>query len=108
MRLERHKDINDIPFTCVDFGLEAKAEKKVLAISEAEGATTYINAIGGQELYDAADFKSSGIELKFIKSNDIEYQQFDNQFVPWLSIIDVLMFNDKDGIKKMLEEYSLV
>lgn len=85
-----------------------KAEKKVLAICKAEGATTYVNAIGGRKLYEVEEFKSNTIDLKFIESNDIEYKQFANKFVPWLSIIDVMMFNDKEEIKQMLEQYELI
>lgn len=85
-----------------------KAEEKVLAICKAENTETYINAIGGMELYDAEEFRANGIELKFIKTSDIKYQQFNNQFVPWLSIIDVMMFNDKVAIKQMLESHELI
>lgn len=85
-----------------------KAENKVLAICKAENASTYINAIGGVELYDKKEFESSGIDLKFIKSKDIKYRQFNDVFVPWLSIVDVMMFNDKEKIKQMLKEYELV
>jgi hypothetical protein len=85
-----------------------KAENKVIAICKAEDASTYINPIGGVELYDKEEFKSNEIDLKFLKSNNVEYQQFDHQFVPWLSIADVMMFNDKEEIKKFLESYELV
>ena len=85
-----------------------KAEKKVLAIAMAENATTYINAIGGTELYDKDEFNSKGIDLKFIKSNNVDYRQFSNRFVPWLSIIDVMMFNDRSAIMEMLKQYELV
>jgi hypothetical protein len=85
-----------------------KAEQKVLAICKATHADAYINAIGGVELYNKQEFKSNGVELQFIKSNNIEYKQFGSPFVPWLSIIDVIMFNDKGTVKKMLEEYELV
>ena len=40
--------------------------------------------------------------------NDIKYKQFNNEFVPNLSIIDVLMFNDKAKVKDFLEKYELV
>jgi hypothetical protein len=46
--------------------------------------------------------------LKFIKSNIIEYKQFENTFVPWLSIIDVMMFNSKKEITKILNSYTLI
>lgn len=85
-----------------------KAEKKVLALCKAIGATTYINTIGGIELYDKDEFKSEGIELNFIKSKAIKYKQFDNEFLPWLSIVDVLMFNHKNEILKFIKEYELL
>lgn len=85
-----------------------KSTQKVLALCQAEGATTYINAIGGKDLYANEDFSTEGIELKFIQSNPINYQQYGNSFVPWLSVIDVMMFNDGTTIKRMLTEYQLV
>ena len=56
---------------------------------------TYVNAIGGMELYSKETFTEKGIELKFIQSKPFEYSQFGNEFVPWLSIVDVMMFNSR-------------
>ena len=70
-----------------------KAQDKVLAICKALGATSYVNAIGGLELYEREAFAAEGIELQFHKARPFEYAQFGNAFVPWLSILDVLMFN---------------
>lgn len=67
----------------------------------------YINPIGGKELYDKESFRKEGLELRFIKSKKIEYTQFNHKFVPWLSIIDILMFNDIEQIKSYLNEYEL-
>ena len=53
-------------------------------------------------------FKKNNIELKFIKSQPITYTQFENTFVPWLSIVDVMMFNSKDIIKEYLNSYTLL
>jgi hypothetical protein len=85
-----------------------KSQDKVLAICKAREATTYINAIGGMELYSKVIFESNGIDLKFIKSQPITYTQFENTFVPWLSIVDVMMFNSKDTIKEYLNSYTLI
>jgi hypothetical protein len=71
----------------------------VLALCEAVGASTYVNAIGGMELYSRETFQEKGIDLKFIQSNPFEYPQFGNEFVPWLSIIDVMMFNPRESIR---------
>jgi hypothetical protein len=85
-----------------------KSEQKVIAICKALEASVYINPIGGMELYQRESFTREGISLKFIKTNPIEYKQFGNAFVPWLFIIDVLMFNDKQTVQAMLNEYTLI
>jgi len=84
----------------VDDGL--KGQDRVLAMCEAVGATTYINAIGGRELYSSEDFRARGIELKFISSRPFEYPQFGNEFVSSLSIIDVMMFNPIDVVRERI------
>ncbi|MFH1196291.1 MAG: WbqC family protein [bacterium] len=84
-----------------------KGKDKVIHICKALNADPYINSIGGLELYDKNEFMLNGIELKFIKTNEIVYKQFGNDFVSNLSIIDVMMFNSKKKIKEMLNEYEL-
>lgn len=79
-----------------------KNQDKVLALCEAVGASTYINAVGGQALYSQEAFLARGIELEFIQSKPFEYPQFGETFVPWLSIIDVMMFNPLDTIRTSL------
>lgn len=85
-----------------------KGQDKVLAICDALGADSYTNAIGGQNLYSEEDFASLGIDLKFIKSHDIRYRQFGTEFVYWLSIVDVLMFNSVTDIRGFLDAYDLI
>jgi len=85
-----------------------RAEDRIIDICRKEGADQYINPSGGTELYSKERFKSAGIDLKFLKSNPVSYRQFENEFVPWLSIIDILMFNSKDTVGEYLLAYSLI
>jgi hypothetical protein len=87
-------------------GLE-RAER-LQTICKQLNANHYINALGGQELYTKEGFAKENIQLQFIQSNPINYQQFNNEFVPWLSIIDVLMFNSKEEIKEKLNKFELI
>lgn len=87
---------------------EFKREFRIYDQCERFGADTYVNAIGGMELYDFEEFKKRGIKIKFLKTNEITYKQFNNEFVPNLSILDVIMFNSKEEIMKMLDDYTLV
>ena len=85
-----------------------KNQEKVIALCNAVGASTYVNAIGGMELYSKETFREKDIELKFIKSKPFEYVQFCDEFVPWLSIIDVMMFNPIENIKECLDLCELI
>jgi hypothetical protein len=87
---------------------ELKAQNRILDICLKEKAQHYINPIGGKEIYSQDLFENSSVELSFIKTNDIVYSQFKNDFVPGLSIIDVLMFNSIEQIKSLLQNYQLI
>jgi len=85
-----------------------KGEDKILAMSKILNANYYINAIGGQDLYDKDSFKKEGIDLHFLSTEIVEYQQFKNDFVPYLSIIDMMMFNNIEEIQIMIKRYTLI
>lgn len=85
-----------------------KAEDKVTALCASVGASTYINPIGGLSLYSASAFNESGIDLHFLRSKPTSYAQFSAPHVPYLSIIDVLMFNSTDRFADMLDQYESV
>jgi len=85
-----------------------KAQAKILDICQRLGASQYINAIGGKELYIQEAFKNKGIELNFLQAELLEYKQFNNKFIPHLSIIDVMMFNSKETIPNMMKSYKLL
>jgi hypothetical protein len=85
-----------------------KSQSKVIAICKNLNASTYVNAIGGQELYSVEDFKNKGLDLKFVKSPPLNYKQHNSEFVPWLSILDVLMFNKRQDIIDYTNKYTLV
>jgi hypothetical protein len=76
-----------------------KSQDKVLALCAALGASTYVNPVGGMELYSKEVFRANGVALRFIQSKPFEYPQFGDAFVPWLSIVDVMMFNPVDAIR---------
>ena len=85
-----------------------RAQDKVLAICKLLKADEYYNAIGGQEIYSFRDFKENNIKLSFLKTKSIEYKQFENNFQPNLSIIDMMMFCSVEEIQEKLNQYSLI
>lgn len=85
-----------------------KGQDKVLNICRILHADEYYNAIGGRDLYSFEQFRENEIVLKFLKSGDVEYKQFQNEFYPNLSIIDIMMFNSPIKIQEMLLNYVLL
>lgn len=91
----------------IDHGL--KAQDKVVALCRARGAKTYINPPGGVSLYSHEAFASHGIQLAFLQPHAMTYSQFDHRFVPWLSIVDVMMFNSSNEVRRLItQEYGLI
>lgn len=87
---------------------DLSGEERVIEIVKVLDGDWYINPIGGTELYSKDNFKEKDIKLNFIKTRDIKYKQFAKSFEPNLSMLDVLMFNSKDEINKLLNEYELI
>jgi len=74
-----------------------------LYISKWLGADSYVNPPGGLAFFDRKKYENHGINLEFIKPELTEYRQYPGQdFIPELSIIDVLMFNSINQIQGML------
>jgi len=90
----------------VDIDHSLKNKDRVVALCKSLGSNHYINLSGGIDLYDKNDFHREGIVLSFLKPRPFEYKQYNNEFIPWLSIIDVLMFNAPDQINRILENYE--
>jgi len=109
-QISKYLDINTkiIISSTIDINHDLKSQDKVLSFNKVLDATQYINTIGGIELYEYEEFKKENIELEFLESNIPEYKQYGDKFVPYLSIIDIMMFNSKGDIKKMLKNYKLI
>lgn len=91
----------------LELGCFSDRQERVIATVRRLGGDTYLNPIGGVPLYDPGYFAQHGIGLRFHRMDPVAYRQFGNPFVPSLSIIDVLMFNPKPEMKRLLRCYSV-
>jgi hypothetical protein len=85
-----------------------KGQERVIDICSKEGANVYNNAIGGKELYSKEEFEKHQVSLKFVKPNEFKYDQFNKGFIPHLSIIDAMMFNEASQIQELINNYDLI
>ena len=97
-----------IKSSSLDIDNSLKGALKVIEICNCLKSSSYLNPIGGIDLYNKNEFLRNYIDLSFLKSDEIIYNQFKNNFIPFLSIIDILMFNSKSDIRVFLNKYSLI
>ena len=70
------------------------------------GATTYVNPIGGRELFHPGSFRTRGVALEFLKPADFVYETDGLEFIPNLSILDALMWNSPAVVRTALASAS--
>lgn len=92
----------------IEHDLTLRGQNKIIGLCEQLGASRYINAIGGKDLYNRSDFLNYNIQLDFIKTDNISYPQLSDEFIGNLSIIDVLMFNNKQSLQSLMGKFELV
>jgi len=81
-----------------DYSTINQPQDWALQMTRQLNGNVYINPISGKEFMEKDYFTRHGIELRFIKKQDISYDQRRCPFEPDLSIIDVMMFNSvKEG-----------
>lgn len=83
----------------------ASPADRLIEITKSFEDSVYVNSIGGQALYDKDYFDARGVELKFLKMKLVQYSQAEDEFIPNLSMIDVLMWCEPTFVKKLLNEY---
>lgn len=82
-------------------------EQRLIDICKEMKAKTYVCDVGGKEIYRRENFLKEGIDMYFFEPQLSAYDQFNNNFVPALSIIDVLMFNSIEKVNAMLDKFEL-
>lgn len=109
--VSKYLEINvDFKFSSVSFSHTKGQEKstRLINITRELGKSTYTNPIGGKHIYSKKYFESQGVLLKFLEPEFIPYAQFNDKFIPGLSIIDVMMHNSVEDLQKLLNSYKLV
>ena len=105
LQLNRKFEISSLSYPQT---VEMGRAERIIEISKLARAYSYVNAPGGQELYEESDFLKNGIQLRFLHTDEINYQQFSNVFIPNLSVIDAIMFNPRSSVLSFLNSYKLL
>jgi len=89
---------------------DCNAPETIRRTCEYFGITDYINPSGaGMSYYDKDEFREMGINLQFLRRNeDIRYKQRSEEFVPDLSIIDLMMYCSRDELHDIPNLYHFL
>lgn len=68
----------------------------------------YWNPEGGLSFFDRRKYEDAGIDIKFLKMNDVKYSQKRDVFEPNLSIIDIMLFLAPEEINGILDEFTIL
>jgi hypothetical protein len=81
---------------------------RILQLCQQIGASHYVNAIGGEDLYSSKEFDVRKIQLSFIHTHfDKINLSIPHDQGPSLSIIDLLMYNSPEAVLGAIACYSL-
>jgi hypothetical protein len=88
---------------------EVKASRNwALAHAMNLGATELINPRGGFHLLDKDQFRAHGVGLSILEIPEITYSQSQEPFEPYLSIIDVLMYNGIERTRELIAQRKII
>jgi len=71
--------------------LKHRKDKMVLELCTKTNASTYIAGVSGKDYLNVDDFKKIGVNLYNHQYEQKKYKQYKNEFVPYMSVLDILM-----------------
>jgi len=80
---------------------EGVSTKLLISTCKAVGADTYLSGFGGKGYMDEQQFKNEGIKLEYYDFHHPQYNQLWGEFVPALSVIDLIL-NEGDKSRGIL------
>jgi hypothetical protein len=95
---------------CSDLEYDQTLDKTLMIIDICKklSSDTYINSVGGRNLYNYLEFAEKGIDLLFLQRLDFFYKNSMGETNSSLSILDTLMWSDLDAIKDSLKNIIFV
>ena len=80
-----------------------RGSARVIRLVQSFGGTRFLNPPGGRAIYRADEFAAHGVELAFLEPEFPPYSQDGApEFVPGLSILDVMMRNPRERVQEMV------
>lgn len=82
-------------------------ESRILDICKQRGANTYINAIGGKQLYSQVEFARNEIGLLFLRSRFSDRLRQITQDCPHCSLLQLVCVLGREELRQELDEFTI-
>ena len=90
-----------------ELNIKGNSTERLVNICKKIGAETYVSGIGGKEYMDEKIFETNNIKIEYQNFECPKYKQvFNSEFIPNLSIIDLLFNAGKNSLSILTKEYS--
>jgi hypothetical protein len=86
-----------------ELNINSKSSELLIDICNKMSAQVYLSGPGGKKYLDEKKFKEAGIELRFVTYYPQAYPQLCGDFVPGLSIIDMLYNCGPQAVKRIVK-----
>ena len=87
--------------------VEGSKAELVINLCKAAGATVYLSGPLGRDYLDPAIFETAGIALQFHEYAHPVYSQLHGQFIPYMSVVDLLFNHGPDALRTLRGESQL-
>lgn len=85
-----------------ELGVDGAKSDLILNICKTLGATTYLSGIGGRAYLDECSFLDAGIAIEYLESVSPVYKQFNGDFIPGLSMLDMMLNESPDALSEYM------
>lgn len=87
-------------------GIPGDKTERLVAICRALGADRYLTGAAAKDYLDERQFAENGIQVEYHRYRHPVYQQLHGAFVPYLSVVDVLMNHGRESWKILVDQAS--
>ena len=92
----------DIRFSS-QLGIPGEKTERLIRICKAFGAETYLTGDAAKNYLDESQFAANGIRLEYHHYRHPIYRQLYGEFVPYLSIVDLLMNHGRESLEVLVD-----
>jgi len=87
-----------------ELGIDGQSTARLVAICASLGGERYLSGDAAEDYLDVSQFAARSIDVEYHRYRHPIYQQLHGAFVPYLSLVDLLMNHGEDSLSILTSE----